>query len=606
MITGASKAAQNTSALSSFSVGFEIGAEQKSLMTLVDLASTLFDQQIAMEEKCISREQQQDKDTKEAGNPPQQQHQPRQQPPFPSTELSELQSKTIAGRKIVTPCPLFPTKTAGTKHNFKSIHNIMRNKNNLTKKRSIIPQTSNFQCCTREGFLSKLFSVLQDESLSDVLSWMPDGKAFTIVSSREFSKSGMVYDLFGIRKMSSFLRRLNQLDFARIRDPTDPNNLDVFRKPGFMAHTTTLATAIAERATKQSPTISTKTDAQKSLDSPTSTLMFSPALASTDDKTEEGISNKNPVNLPSVGSTCAIMPPRTSSLSPWVSTKERQGRLRSNSNDSNGFNSLSTTQSSWVCSTPETGGVSQTQPTELNYLPSAYSVEERNAKKHPLPRTLVSMPPSMPIFSSGGPVLLRARSESYERSPPPPSVIAAKPLMPPPIGSFSRKTPTATKKLPLMLSPGTFQALKLPNLEHVSQSEPSVATVSLCTTNERRPPPLEFVVDYIRKLVEDHPSDGPIPMEVEEKFQDGKNENDPFTRPKCPFLGTVHVQTFPKLQHVRDYIRLYKAAENEADAILDGGSESLSMNFPSEASVLAHVELLQGHKRRKVCEVTTE
>jgi len=35
--------------------------------------------------------------------------------------------------------------------------------------------------------------------------------------------------------MSSFLRRLNQFGFTRIRDRTDPTNLDIFHRPNFVS-----------------------------------------------------------------------------------------------------------------------------------------------------------------------------------------------------------------------------------------------------------------------------------------------------------------------------------------------------------------------------------
>ncbi|OEU08584.1 hypothetical protein FRACYDRAFT_249478 [Fragilariopsis cylindrus CCMP1102] len=124
------------------------------------------------------------------------------------------------------------------KKNPKQINNIFPA--NINTNIANINTNTNHHCCTREGFLQKLKLVLDDplERYADsLLRWMPNGESFTIVSSRKFAKSGQVFDLFGIRKMSSFLRRLNQLDFKRIRDQTDPTNLDIFQRRNFMSST---------------------------------------------------------------------------------------------------------------------------------------------------------------------------------------------------------------------------------------------------------------------------------------------------------------------------------------------------------------------------------
>jgi len=499
-------------------------------MTLVALASTLFDQQAALEKNHRAVEEQKQKKSERDLAQPQ-----RQQSPSLCVKTEQ-------------PPPHFVPKTLVAKNPPSSIRdNSIGAKNN-----PIIPQNSTFQCCTREGFLSKLFSVLSDESLSHVLAWMPDGKAFTIVSSREFSKSGMVYDLFGIKKMSSFLRRLNQLGFARVRDPTDPSNLDVFRKPGFVA-------AAAEKFSKAS---------QQRLDSPTSTLQFSP----TDDKMNQDIPNY-PLNRSTSGSSFVSMSPKPSTpvdLSSSMPSTEKQAQTRINSSDSS---ESSSAQSSWVCSTPQTGQDLVVQAQPIGHLPSTLSESSSKTMKNYLP--LASMPPSIPVVPSGGPVLLRARNESYERS------ILAKPLQPPPalIVSSSHKTPVVTNKRSLELSPGTVQTLQLPTLG------PSTKNCA-----EIRPPPMEFVAEFVRTLVADQ---APTPMEVDENVNDN-------ARPTSPFLGMAHVRALPKLQQLRDYIRLCEAAENEANEIL-GTSEARqdSNSSPLQASILAQIEALQGYKCRR-------
>lgn len=553
--------------------------EPKSLMTLVAVASTLFDQQAALEKNHRSLEEKKEAKRRSALVLKKRQQQQSLSLPKPL----EPKPKLHTGIQTEKTAPLVAPKTMAAKNQLSTI----RSNSIGSKKNTIVPQTSNFQCCTREGFLSKLFSVLSDESLSHVLTWMPDGKSFTIVSSREFSKSGMVYDLFGIKKMSSFLRRLNQLGFARVRDPTDPSNLDVFRKHGFVK-------VLTETMTKA---------AQQGLDSPTSTLQFSPKSTVTAEKSHETIPKYS--KLPSSGSSFVSTSPKTSTpvdIFSMIPTTERQAQTRTTSASSDN------SETSWVYSTPEIGKGAQTQSSEVGHLPSTMSdkrSDESQSVKNHLP--LASMPPSMPVFPRGGPVLLRARSESYER-PLPPSVIVAKSLPPPPtlVGSSSHKTPVAINRCPLELSPGTLQTLQIPSLEYSSRKP-------LSTPPEIRPPPMQFVVEFVRELAADHPMESPMPMEVD----DGQNQNVP---PTSPCLRVAHLRAFPKLQKLRDYIRLYEAAETEANAILDGNSnqnrmENESRNDaqsssnrlnPYEASVLAHIELLQGHKRRKPCEVSAE
>lgn len=83
----------------------------------------------------------------------------------------------------------------------------------------------------RRSFLEELKLLLDDDSYSDVLTWMPDGQAFTLVHPKLFAKDVMPRILH-IRTMSSFLRKLNQLGFARMLCKKTMN-LDIFHRPGF-------------------------------------------------------------------------------------------------------------------------------------------------------------------------------------------------------------------------------------------------------------------------------------------------------------------------------------------------------------------------------------
>jgi HSF-type DNA-binding len=80
-------------------------------------------------------------------------------------------------------------------------------------------------------FPEELMEVLEDEQHRDVLAWMPDGLAFTIVNHKRFVTAKM-QTLFKIRNMSSFVRKLSRWGFQRVHDVTT-NNSDVFKHPHF-------------------------------------------------------------------------------------------------------------------------------------------------------------------------------------------------------------------------------------------------------------------------------------------------------------------------------------------------------------------------------------
>jgi hypothetical protein len=525
-----------------------------SLQMLVALASTLFDQ-TTLEERLARKQQEQQQQSNEMDTEDEREHEQYQnkQPSCLARDATRSKPQTINGA------------AAGQQQKETSSPSIT-NKNKINKNNSAITtlQTTNFQCCTRQGFLSRLRSVLDhDPSLSDVLSWMPDGKTFTIVSPRKFAKTGMVYELFGIRKMSSFLRRLNQLGFARVRDPTDPTNLDVFRRPGFVAAAsddnlqTTAAAAGAGATTKE----------VQCLDSPTSTLQFATTMASTDDETDESASSGSSsfVSVVASGTSSPV-----SSLSSTSTTAT--STLTINNSDSTEASSLSSAPSPWVCSTPEPGDdlSQQPEPSGMGLLlssvqPSVMGAANSRNYNHPYPITLATMPPSMPASSRGGPVLLRSRRESYDDHSSsvssPPSVIAAallhlppKPVLMSSEAMAKAKTPKTNNRRhsPMLLSPGTLQILELPNLYHVSSE------------SEAEPEKRNEGVDECRQDNDDR-------MEQQQNVP-------PNYHPRCHHhsLGMIHTQKFPTLQphHQREYEyrSLYRAAENEADAVLKGNA----------------------------------
>jgi len=82
----------------------------------------------------------------------------------------------------------------------------------------------------KQTFAAQLVTLLDDDNF-DFLTWMPDGKAFTIVKPKVFTKEHMP-KYFNIRNMSSFVRKLTRSGFTRVHEATTMNS-DIFKHPNF-------------------------------------------------------------------------------------------------------------------------------------------------------------------------------------------------------------------------------------------------------------------------------------------------------------------------------------------------------------------------------------
>jgi hypothetical protein len=82
------------------------------------------------------------------------------------------------------------------------------------------------------SFAEQLMTVLDDESYSDGLVWMPDDKSFTIINPKKFTMVDMP-KLFNIRNMSSFIRKLNRWGISRNFDK-ETQNSDIFKHKDFL------------------------------------------------------------------------------------------------------------------------------------------------------------------------------------------------------------------------------------------------------------------------------------------------------------------------------------------------------------------------------------
>jgi hypothetical protein len=81
------------------------------------------------------------------------------------------------------------------------------------------------------SFAEQLMAMLDDEVNCGVIAWMPDGKAFTIINPKRFTKVEMP-TIFNIRNMSSFVRKLTRWGFHR-KYEKETMNSDIFKHKEF-------------------------------------------------------------------------------------------------------------------------------------------------------------------------------------------------------------------------------------------------------------------------------------------------------------------------------------------------------------------------------------
>jgi HSF-type DNA-binding len=80
-------------------------------------------------------------------------------------------------------------------------------------------------------FAEFLMECLNDTANHDVLRWMPCGTQFTITNHRKFAMERMP-QLFKIRNMSSFVRKLTRWGFSRVHEKATGNS-DIFKHTNF-------------------------------------------------------------------------------------------------------------------------------------------------------------------------------------------------------------------------------------------------------------------------------------------------------------------------------------------------------------------------------------
>lgn len=162
----------------------------------------------------------------------------------------------------------------------------------------------------RETFPQKLHSVLNNSSLSDVISWLPHGRSFVIIRPDVFSEKVMPIhlppcDARGSTKYSSFTRKLNRWGF---RQATRGSDTGAFHHPLFQRDDPYMCVGmVCQRSRTQTPKSSankktvkegslqvaplTKESIEKILPTPQTTLPTATATVSLDETRSENSHN---------------------------------------------------------------------------------------------------------------------------------------------------------------------------------------------------------------------------------------------------------------------------------------------------------------------------
>jgi HSF-type DNA-binding len=80
------------------------------------------------------------------------------------------------------------------------------------------------------SFLKKTYDMLSENSLSDIISWNPDGTEFIIYNTNEFSEK-VIPLYFKHSNFASFIRQLNMYDFHKLRSG---GNEHIYKHPLFI------------------------------------------------------------------------------------------------------------------------------------------------------------------------------------------------------------------------------------------------------------------------------------------------------------------------------------------------------------------------------------
>ncbi|PWN90805.1 winged helix DNA-binding domain-containing protein, partial [Acaromyces ingoldii] len=87
------------------------------------------------------------------------------------------------------------------------------------------------------SFVSKLYSMLEDDSIEDMIAWGPSGTVFSVANPAEFSRI-VLPNWFKHSNWQSFVRQLNMYGFHKVNHtyqgtPDDEIQVWEFKHPSF-------------------------------------------------------------------------------------------------------------------------------------------------------------------------------------------------------------------------------------------------------------------------------------------------------------------------------------------------------------------------------------
>ncbi|PWZ02142.1 hypothetical protein BCV70DRAFT_156964 [Testicularia cyperi] len=105
------------------------------------------------------------------------------------------------------------------------------------------------------SFVSKLYSMLEDPSISDLITWGPSGTVFSVANPAEFSRL-VLPNWFKHSNWQSFVRQLNMYGFHKVNhsyqgNPTDEVQVWEFRHPSFRRGEIALLNDIKRKSSRQ-------------------------------------------------------------------------------------------------------------------------------------------------------------------------------------------------------------------------------------------------------------------------------------------------------------------------------------------------------------------
>ncbi|KAN0064514.1 Flocculation suppression protein [Thecaphora frezii] len=108
------------------------------------------------------------------------------------------------------------------------------------------------------SFVSKLYSMLEDPSIEDMITWGPSGTVFSVANPAEFSRL-VLPNWFKHSNWQSFVRQLNMYGFHKVNhsyqgNPTDEIQVWEFRHPNFRRGEIGLLNDIKRKSSRQKRT----------------------------------------------------------------------------------------------------------------------------------------------------------------------------------------------------------------------------------------------------------------------------------------------------------------------------------------------------------------